>query len=106
MVFFELRGGLRFGLFSRANLAHDAGLPVEAVAEAGFSLAHNVASPAEVDAVMQQAARAGATVIKPAQETVWGGYAGYFQDPDRHLWEVAWNPGLGGAGLSRIHRHR
>ena len=60
MVFFELRGGLRLGPFSRANLAHDAGLPVEAVAGAGFSLAHNVASPAEVDAVMRPAAGAGA----------------------------------------------
>jgi uncharacterized glyoxalase superfamily protein PhnB len=51
-----------------------------------------VASKAEVDAVMEQAGRAGATIVKAARETFWGGYAGYFQDPDQHLWEVAWNP--------------
>jgi uncharacterized glyoxalase superfamily protein PhnB len=56
-----------------------------------FSLAHNVASKAEVDAVMAQARAAGATIAKPAHETFWGGYAGYFQDPDGHVWEVAWN---------------
>jgi uncharacterized protein len=57
-----------------------------------FTLGHNVASGAEVDAVMEQAKRAGGTIVKPAHETFWGGYAGYFQDPDGHLWEVAWNP--------------
>ncbi|MBL8488955.1 MAG: VOC family protein, partial [Rhodocyclaceae bacterium] len=57
-----------------------------------ISLGHNVASAAEVDAVMAQAERAGAAILKPAQNTFWGGYAGYFQDPDRHLWEVVWNP--------------
>ena len=55
-------------------------------------LGHNVASTEEVDAVMEQATRAGARIVKPAQETFWGGYAGYFQDPDQHLWEVVWNP--------------
>jgi hypothetical protein len=59
---------------------------------ASFILRHNVASSAEVDAVMGQAAKAGAVVVKPAQDTFWGGYAGYFQDPDQHLWEVVWNP--------------
>lgn len=59
-----------------------------------FSLGHNVASCDEVDAVMAQAAAAGAVIVKPAQETFWGGYAGYFQDPDGHVWEVVWNPGL------------
>ena len=58
----------------------------------GFSLAHNVASQQEVDAVMAEAAKAGATITKPAGATFYGGYAGYFQDPDGHLWEVAWNP--------------
>jgi uncharacterized glyoxalase superfamily protein PhnB len=51
-----------------------------------------VSSKAEVDAVMAQAKQAGAVIVKPAQDTFWGGYAGYFQDPDRHLWEVVWNP--------------
>jgi uncharacterized glyoxalase superfamily protein PhnB len=59
-----------------------------------FSLAHNVSSREEVDAVMKQAKDAGAVIVKPARETFWGGYAGYFQDPDGHLWEVAWNPQL------------
>lgn len=93
VAFFELQGGLRLGLFGRANLLRDAGLPPDPVAaRPAFSLAHNVASRAEVDAVMAQAATAGATIVKPAQDTFWGGYAGCFQDPDGHLWEVAWNP--------------
>jgi hypothetical protein len=57
-----------------------------------FALAHNVSSPAEADAVMAEVQRAGGTIVKPAQKTFWGGYAGYFQDLDGHLWEVAWNP--------------
>ncbi|MNU07278.1 Glyoxalase-like domain protein [compost metagenome] len=61
-------------------------------AQTDFSLAHNVGDKAEVDAVMAQALAAGASVVKPAQDTFWGGYAGYFQDPDGHLWEIAWNP--------------
>jgi uncharacterized glyoxalase superfamily protein PhnB len=62
------------------------------------SLAHNVRAEQDVDAVMQQAAGAGATIVKPAQKTLYGGYAGYFQDPDGHLWEVAFNPGLDSLG--------
>jgi uncharacterized glyoxalase superfamily protein PhnB len=57
-----------------------------------MTIGHNVSSKAEVDAVMAQAQRAGATIVKAAHETFWGGYAGYFQDPDGHLWEIAWNP--------------
>jgi predicted lactoylglutathione lyase len=57
-----------------------------------MSIAHNVASRAEVDSVMAEAKKAGATIVKPAVDTAWGGYAGYFQDPDQHLWEIAWNP--------------
>lgn len=57
-----------------------------------FMLGHNVTSKAEVDAVMEEARKAGAAIVRPAHDTFWGGYAGYFQDPDRHLWEVAWNP--------------
>lgn len=92
VAFFELQQGLRLGLWPRASLAHDSGLPLGATSATEFSLAHNVASRDEVDAVMAQARAAGATIVKPAQDTFWGGYAGYFQDPDRHLWEVAWNP--------------
>jgi hypothetical protein len=92
VAFFDLQAGLRLALWPRASLAHDAGLPPEKPSATEFALAHNVASRAEVDQVMEQARAAGAVVVKPAQETFWGGYAGYFQDPDGHLWEVAWNP--------------
>ncbi|MBM3116093.1 VOC family protein [Jeongeupia naejangsanensis] len=92
VAFFELHGGLGLALWPRASLAHDTGLPLRAASAPDVCLAHNVASQAEVDTVMAQAAAAGATIVKPAQPTFWGGYAGYFQDPDRHLWEIAWNP--------------
>lgn len=92
VAFFDLQQGLRLALWPRASLAHDSGLPLGAPSATEFSLAHNVASRDEVDAVMAQARAAGATIVKPAQDAFWGGYAGYFQDPDRHLWEVAWNP--------------
>lgn len=93
VAFFELQGGLRLGLFGRENLLRDAGLPPgEPTGSPAFSLAHNVGSRAAVDVVMAQAATAGATIAKPAQDTFWGGYAGCFRDPDGHLWEVAWNP--------------
>ena len=94
VVFFELESGLKLALWPRTSLAADAGLPPGPPSPTSFSLAHNVASQSEVDAVMAQAARAGATVVKPAQPAFWGGYAGYFQDPDGHLWEVAFNPDL------------
>ena len=92
VAFFELHAGLRLALWPRASLAHDAGITVQAPSRTDVCLAHNVRSKAEVDAVMDLARKAGAKVVKPAQETFWGGYAGYFEDPDAHLWEVAWNP--------------
>jgi catechol 2,3-dioxygenase-like lactoylglutathione lyase family enzyme len=92
VAFFELQGGLRLALWPRKSLAHDSGLPVTAPSATEFSLAHNVGSKAEVDAVMEQARNAGAKIVKPAHDTFWGGYTAYFQDPDGHLWEVAWNP--------------
>ena len=92
VAFFDLQPGLRLALWPRASLARDAGLPPGGRSATDFSLAHNVSSKAEVDAVMAQARSAGAAIVKPAQETFWGGYAGYFQDPDQHLWEVVWNP--------------
>ena len=94
VAFFDLQNGLRLAIWPRVDLAHDAGVPRSPGSPTDFSLGHNVISRAEVDAVMQQAARAGAHIVKPAQETFWGGYAGYFQDPDGHLWEVAWNPAI------------
>ena len=98
VAFFDLQPGLKLAIWPRSSIAHDAGLPVAAPAATELTIGHNVASRAEVDAVMSEAAGAGAVITKPAQETFWGGYAGYFQDPDGHLWEVAWNPAWGSAG--------
>ena len=92
VVFIDLLGGLRLALFERRNLAHDAGIAVSARSASEFTLGHNVASEREVDDIMAEAAAAGAAVIKPAQKTFWGGYAGIFADPDGHLWEIAYNP--------------
>jgi len=94
VAFFDMQPGLKLALFPRQNLAHDAGVPPEPRSRPEFALAHNVAAREEVDAVIQQAVDAGATIIKPPQETFWGGYAGYFADPGGHLWEVVWNPNL------------
>lgn len=94
VAFFDLQPGLQLALWPRADLAHDAGLVRGPSSATELSLGHNVKSPAEVDAVMEQAGRAGARIVKAAQRTFWGGYAGYFQDPDGHLWEVAWNPAI------------
>lgn len=92
VAFFELEGGLRLALWPRKSLSHDCGLAVSAPSPTDFCLAHNVSSKAEVDAVMDQVWNAGAVIVKSAHDTFYGGYAGYFQDPDKHLWEVAWNP--------------
>ena len=92
VAFFELEGGLRLACWPRSSIAHDSGLQVGAHSPTEFTLGHNVRSTEEVDEVMAQAAKAGATIVKPAAKTFWGGYAGYFQDPDRHLWEIVWNP--------------
>jgi len=92
VVFFDLAGGVKLALWPRASLAHDAGVPQAAPSATEVALAHNVASRAEVDALLARAERAGAKIAKPGHDTFWGGYAGYFQDPDGHLWEIAWNP--------------
>lgn len=92
VAFFDLEAGLKLALWSRADLAHDTGLPKAPRSATELSIGHNVGSKAEVDAVMEEARRAGAKIIRPAAPTFWGGYAGYFQDPDEHVWEVAWNP--------------
>lgn len=94
VAFFDLQAGLKLALWPRRSLVHDTGLPNGPADPASFTLGHNVNSAAEVDAVMAEARSAGATILKEAQETFWGGYAGYFQDPDGHVWEVAWNPRL------------
>lgn len=92
VAFFELQSGLKLAVWPRKSLARDTGLSVGVASATELSLGHNVSSKAEVDSVMAQAKSAGATIVKPARETFWGGYAGYFQDPDQHLWEVVWNP--------------
>ncbi|MGH8017095.1 MAG: VOC family protein [Opitutaceae bacterium] len=94
VAFFDLQADVKLALWPRRSLSRDSGLPVGFPSPTDVSLGHNVASKAEVDAVMAQAKDAGAVIIKPAQDTFWGGYAGYFQDPDQHLWEVVWNPQL------------
>lgn len=92
VVFFQI-GGAILGLFSRKELAAEARLPDEGGGFGGIALAYNARSREEVDAVLAEAAAAGATILKPAEDAFWGGYSGYFADPDGHPWEVAWNPG-------------
>jgi catechol 2,3-dioxygenase-like lactoylglutathione lyase family enzyme len=94
VAFFPLQSGLQLALWPRRSIAYDSGLTVTTPSPTDMTIGHNVSSKTEVDAVMKQAAAAGATVVKPAQATFWGGYAGYFLDPDQHLWEVVWNPDL------------
>ncbi len=94
IVFFQLPGMI-FGLWSKKELAKDAGLGPARASAGGFSgvaLAYNGRTREEVNSVLAEAKKAGATVLKPAAETFWGGYSGYFSDPDGHLWEVAFNP--------------
>jgi catechol 2,3-dioxygenase-like lactoylglutathione lyase family enzyme len=89
--FFEM-GKTWLSLFPREDLAADAGVPAEGSGFPGFSLAHNVRSIEEVDELLAEAAAGGGRILKPGHDTDWGGYAGYFADPDGFLWEVAWNP--------------
>ena len=92
VAFFDLQNGVKLALWPRTSIAHDANIPLQPPSATELTIGHNVGSKDEVDVVMEQAKRAGAKIIKPAQETFWGGYAGYFQDPDDHVWEIAWNP--------------
>ncbi|MFL5637276.1 MAG: VOC family protein [Gemmatimonadaceae bacterium] len=92
VAFFDLQSGLKLALWPRKSIARDAGISRGTPSATEFTLAQNVTSKSEVDAVMKQAQNAGAVIVKSAQDTFYGGYAGYFQDPDHHLWEVAWNP--------------
>ena len=92
VAFFDLGPGLRLALWPRKSIANDTGLADTGGSALEFTLGYNVASRADVYQVMDRAASAGASILKPAAETFWGGYAGYFQDPDQHVWEVVWNP--------------
>jgi catechol 2,3-dioxygenase-like lactoylglutathione lyase family enzyme len=94
VAFFGLQPGLKPAIWNRVSIAHDTGMAEAAPSSTEFTLAHNVRSREEVDELMRQAESAGARISKPAAETFYGGYAGYFQDPDGRLWDVAWNPQL------------
>jgi len=92
VVFFPLQGGLILALWPKASLAVEASIPLAEIHAGGITLAHNVRGKEDVDEVMAQAARAGATITDPARDRFFGGYSGYFKDLDGHLWEVIWNP--------------
>jgi catechol 2,3-dioxygenase-like lactoylglutathione lyase family enzyme len=91
VAFFQA-GSVVFGLFPRADLAEDAGVAAAGSGFAGFALAHNVDSEAAVRTLLEEAVAAGATLVRPADKVFWGGYRGYFADPDGFLWEVCHNP--------------
>jgi uncharacterized glyoxalase superfamily protein PhnB len=91
-VCFMSAGGVVLSLYGRAALAEDACVPAAPSGFSGITLAHNCRTRAEVDAVLAEAVAHGAKLLKPAQDVFWGGYSGYFADPDGHLWEVAHNP--------------
>ena len=91
IVYFQA-GGTALALYSRSGLAEEANLPGEGTGFGGITLAHNTRSREEVDRVLAEAQAAGAKILKSAQDVFWGGYSGYFADPDGHAWEVVWNP--------------
>ena len=93
IVFFQA-GSMALALYPRHELAKEAGVTPEGSGFAGIALAYNTRNRAEVDSVLEEAATAGAIIVRPAQEAFWGGYSGYFSDPDGFLWEIAWNPGF------------
>ena len=92
VAFFDLQAGLKLAIWPRESIAHDSGIALRPSSPTEFTLGHNVSSKREVDKVMRQASEAGAVVVKDAHDAFWGGYSGYFQDPNGHLWEIAWNP--------------
>jgi len=92
VVFFDINPGLKLALWPRASLARDTGLSLAEPTSTNMLLSHNVAERDRVDAVFAQALAAGASQVKAPQTVFWGGYAGYFSDPDGHLWEVVFNP--------------
>ncbi|MBI4989158.1 MAG: VOC family protein [Rhodocyclales bacterium] len=91
-VAFYQAGSVAFALFARESLAEDAGVPSDGAGFPGFALAHNVASEAVVDATLREAVAAGGRLVRPGEKAPWGGYRGYFADPDGFLWEVCFNP--------------
>ena len=92
VAFFDLQPGMKLAIWPRKSIAHDAGISCGLPSSTECTLGHNVSSKEDVDHIMRQASLAGANVVKEAHDTFWGGYSGYFQDPDGHLWEIVWNP--------------
>ncbi|MBE9608401.1 VOC family protein [Chitinilyticum piscinae] len=92
IAFFATSSGMLLGLYDRQALAEDTGVQLAEPGGTAFTLAHNVTSPAAVDSVLAEAVTVGATLVKAGQPVFWGGYSGYFADPDGFLWEVAYNP--------------
>jgi catechol 2,3-dioxygenase-like lactoylglutathione lyase family enzyme len=94
VVFFDMSEDLILALYPRSALAKDAKVPVSPPSPSELTIGQLVRSKKEVDAIMQQAEKAGAHVTDPARDRFWGGYSGYFQDLDGHLWEIVWNPAV------------
>ncbi|WP_188455136.1 VOC family protein [Virgibacillus oceani] len=92
VAFFDLQAGLKLAIWKREDLAYETKVELSPASPTEFTIGHNVGSKKEADLVMAQAKKAGATITDPAHDTFWGGYSGHFQDPNGHLWEVAWNP--------------
>lgn len=94
VAFFDLQNGLKLALWPKKSIANDTGISAEGSSEVNFTIGYNVKNQDEVDAIMDLAEKAGAKIIKKAVDTFYGGYAGYFQDPDGHTWEIVYNPEL------------
>ncbi|MFT0548569.1 VOC family protein [Allopusillimonas ginsengisoli] len=94
VAFFDLSGGLKLAIWAQDDISYDTGLPKQPISSTSFTIGHNVLDRQEVDKTMDAAQRAGAEIIKPPQDTFYGGYAGYFRDINGHLWEIVWNPQL------------
>jgi len=94
IAFFDLKNGMILALYSRDNLTWDSQMKKGKPSSTEFSIGYNTRNEAEVDSILVQAKKAGAIITRPAQKTFWGGYSGYFKDPDGHLWEIAYNPNL------------
>jgi uncharacterized protein len=92
VAFFDLQAGLKLALWNRKDMAYEAKVPLSPASSTEITIGHNVGSKNEADQVMELAQKAGAKIVDPLHDTFWGGYSGYFMDPDGHLWEVAWNP--------------
>lgn len=94
VAFFDLSDGLKLAIWAQDDLVHDTGLPKTPICTTAVSIGHNVLRREDVDAIMRKASSAGAKLVKEPQGTFYGGYAGYFTDPDGHLWEIVWNPAM------------